>query len=286
METISAIGVDKASGLLMIAATQSADYSASKNTKSKIYLYDGLSPKAARVIPINGLVTSFKSTDDRTIVFIGNKIGYFTGSGVKFLRKMNFALGDATKLVYPHRACVIENTVYYAENAKVIAYGEVREKGDKIFYPVVSNNVNSNTYKCISSIGAGLLGLAFASSKFYTFDTTSVASTGGITFYTNKYLFPRPINLRVAYVEYADPVTTLDDNRSLYYQTDRESITLLRVQGTETGSGLKNSSASSVNFIENIIGFKDQARWVQFRYNASTTNFGVRRIVITYDVAE
>lgn len=113
-DTISALGVDKVTGLMLIAVTQGTDYDLSRNGPSKILVYDGLSARPSRVIPINGTVSAMEAVDDRTYIFYGNNIGYWDGNNLQWLRKMSWTLGSgASDVVYPHHVSAIENTLYY-----------------------------------------------------------------------------------------------------------------------------------------------------------------------------
>ncbi|GAH12414.1 unnamed protein product, partial [marine sediment metagenome] len=147
-EMISALGIDQGTGKMLVA-TNATNYSGSKYHTSKVYIYDGFSNKALRVVPVEGLITSFKSVGNTTFVFYGNKLGYWTGSGIEYIRTLNFDKSNGSTLIYPHRACGIDNTLYYVDdigglgpsdtaaiNKQIMAYGEIIN-GPKVFYPVL-----------------------------------------------------------------------------------------------------------------------------------------------------
>jgi hypothetical protein len=222
-----------------------------------------------------------------TFVGYGNNLGYINGSGISFLRKLKNVSLDNAQLPYKHNFAHVGNTLYVLDGLQVLAYGETIA-GRKAFYYVFTNNTNSNKPTMLAEVGSGKLGYAFATTKFYTFDTTSVASSNTISFHTNKYDFERPVYLRSVYVEYADAVVNNDNNRALYYRSEdlQTSYQILRVQN-QTSTSLKNESGASVYFTDNIVGFtSNKVRSVQFRYNADTVNTGLKRIVVYYDPAE
>jgi hypothetical protein len=278
-EVISALGVDKGSGYLLIATTAGVDSSLTRNGTSKLYLYDGFSNKPARVIPANGTITAIKNLDDATYIFYGNNIGVFTGNGIRFLRRLNFALGDNTKAIYPHRATVIENTLYFAENNVVIAYGEVRGNTPKVFYPALKNLSSSNVYKCIHNIGSKKLGVSCATNKFYTFDTTSVASTNTADVYFNRINFPRPIYVREVYVEYNESIADAFAPGTFYIMGDNGSTNSISLTNN-TGSTFYSKHYTKLSF--NGVKFNS----IQPRLALSVSSKGIKRIVISYDVAE
>lgn len=277
-ENISALGIDKGSGYMLIATTNGSDYSSGRNGSSKIYLYDGFSNKALRVIPINGLVTSFKQVDDRTLVFYGNKVGYFTGSGVQFLRKLNFSIGDANTLIYPHRAMVIENTCYIAEDKKIIAYGEILP-GNKVFYPVYVNSPSGTPTRIdmLAHVGGEGVGFGYATDKFYTVNVHTASTAGTSDVYFNKINFPRPVFIRSAYIEWTDAVSN---------GVTPGSLRIVEAGGTETlFSSLQNTTGSDAYSIETK-SMDRKVQTAQVRYVASTATTGLKRIVIYYDIAE
>lgn len=279
-QVIVALGIDNSTGLMMISTVDQLNASGTVNSKARILLYDGNSAKVARVVIVDEMVNAFYNNGGTTFVTYGTNFGYWNGSGVNFLRKLKNVTLDNTQLAYKHHITNIGRTLYVVDGAQVLAYGEVIP-GRKVFYYAQTNNVSAAKYDCITSIGNNLLILAFTSAKSYTFDVNSTTTDGfGTTFVTNKYLFPRPIFLRKAYVEYADAVVNGDANRTLAYLTENQS-------GFATLSVLTNSSGANVNFTDNIIGFlNNKCRMVQIRYQGFTTVTGLRRIILYYDDAE
>lgn len=274
-ESISALGIDKGSGYMLIATTTGVDYSVSRNSKSKIYFYDGFSNKPLKEIPINGTVTAFKQTDDRTLVFIGNKVGYFTGSGVKFLRTNSFALGDANLAIYPHRAIVIENTVYFLDDKKIIAYGEINQ-GGKVFYPIFYNSPLGTPIRLdmISSIGGNKLGFGYASSKFFTLDTLSVATTNSQVMHTNFFDFDEEMILERVKIIWKNQVSNNVNPGSIQFYNENGAITM----GSVTAFDLKNTSGAS-NAMKEILNINIKAVQIQVRMLLDTVNPGIVRII-------
>ena len=287
-QVIVALGIDPGSGLMLISTTTALNISDTFPGINKIHWYDGNSAKSSKVTVVDEMVLSFHSVGATVYVGFGDSLGYLSGSGIQFLRKLaNVTLNEA-QLPYKHKMTNIGNTLYVLDGAKILAFGEILP-GRKVPYYAWSNPVNSNKPTLICDVGSKKLGIGFATTKFYTFDTSSVATTGTMAFYTNRISFPRPVYLRGANLEYADSVTNNDNNRNLYYQTeDRvdfgDSTAKLQIQG---GTNLKNESGAGVYIIDNVVGFADnKVRTVQLRYNTDTTNFGLRRIILYYDYAE
>ena len=219
-ETISALGIDNNTGYMLVAVTTGADYSAGRNGRSKIYFYDGFSGKAIKACETNGIITSIVPVGSQTYIFYGNKMGIFTGSGIRFLRTLRFAIGTATNLIYKHRVCVIDDTIYIAENTAsgtstvVLAYGPLQAGGVNVFYPVINPDTSSQVFTVLCSVGGNKLGYSYSSAQFYTHDITSIASVinGGQFFVSRWYRFPRPVNLHQTRVEFETSIATGSDN--------------------------------------------------------------------------
>jgi hypothetical protein len=293
-QIIIALGIDPGTGLMLISTKSTLDVSSTLPSINRLLWYDGNSSKVTKSVIVEDAILGFFTVGGVTYVGYGTNLGYINGSGISFLRKLKNVTNSNTELPYKHHFAYVENTLYVLDGLQILAYGEVLP-GRKIFYYCFKNN-NSLASKSVSlaNVGNGKLAIGFATSvpgfEFNTVDTTSVASTNTMTFYSNKYFFPKPVFLRSAYVEYADAVANNDDNRSLYYATETVTMgsVILRAQySSGSDGGLKNTSGSSVSFIDNVIGFSgSKVRWIQFRYNTSATNYGLRRIILYYDVAE
>lgn len=292
-ETISALGIDNNSGNILIGVTTGVDYSAGRNGRSRIFYYDGFSNKASKVAEVNGTITSFLSVGSATYVFYGNKMGLFTGSGIRFLRKLRFAIGTAGNLIYPHRRCVIDDTVYIAENASVVdstapttvlAYGPLITGGQNVFYPVITPATSSQPLTMLCSIGGNKLGMSYASSKFAVHDTTSIAAvaTTGQNFYSRWYRFPRPVNLFNIKIDFETPITTGSNNiGTVWIKGEDGSTTSIQVIAQDA-----NNTQGTV--VTAAIGKKTQAfrlLWVNNPSSASDV-FGVRRFTIGCEYVE
>jgi hypothetical protein len=286
---ITALAVDPSTGRMLIAATQGANYSNTLASGNVIFVWDGTSDTYLRQYNVEGMVTGFHTVGGVVYVAYGiGKIGYWNGSGISFLRKLkNITLAGAN-LPYKHHMASIDQTLYIVDGTQILAFGEITQ-GQRAWYYALKNNENSNNYTAVFPVGSGLLGVSFSASKFFTFDTTSVASTGTMAFVTNKYAFPRPIFLREMYFEYADAVPDNDGNRSIYYKTEAQGDGFVLIQDpTASFTALKNTSGASVYFINVPTNgmLKNKVRMLQFRYNTNAGNYGLRRIVVTYDYAE
>ena len=289
-QVIIALGIDPGTGLMLISTTNALDISATLTSINKLLWYDGNSAKVTKAVIVEDTILGFHSNSGVVLVGYGKKLGYVNGSGISFLRNLKNVTSTASELPYKHHFASVGNTAYILDGLQILAYGEVLP-GRKSFYYAFKNSVNSNKFTMLGNGGAGKLVFGFATTKFYSFDTTSVATTNGLSLYSNKYAFPRPVYLRSVYIEYANAVVNNNDTRYMTYNYQEQLagfVNKLYIQGqAQTTLGLKNLTGASITVIDNIIGFTpNKVTLLQLLYVATTTNNGIRRIIIRYDVAE
>lgn len=287
-DSISALGVDQGSGRMLIATTKGVDVSNTRNGGSKILIYDGYSNKVSRVVPISGTVTAFKNVGNTTFVFYGNKLGYWTGSGIEYLRTLNFDKGVSAELVYPHRTTSIDNTLYwvdtaisgdYKENCMVMAYGETINNVNA-FYPVIYEPAAATTAKpltCLTAISSTKLGYSFASSKFYTFDTTSVATNGEGVFYTKRKNFPTNVTFNGVIIEFDKVMPASSSSAGIQVIDSNGTTTTL----TAANPGVRTDMYEFTSTYPTI-----ETRSIQLRIGMSAALNGIRRITVFYTPKE
>ena len=287
-QIIVALGIDPNSGLMLISTSDSLNSSDTISSINRIHWYDGNSAKSSKVAIVDDLVIAFEPVGATVFVFYGNNMGYLNGSGISFLRKLNNVSLSSAELPFKHKVTHIGSTLYVVDGLSILAFGEVG-RGNRVFYYAVYNTVNSNKPTALFNVGNNKLVISFASAKFYTCDTTSVSTTGTLALYSLKYNFPRPVFLRSISIEYSDAVVSNDNNRTIYYKTEdaQSGFLLLFKQNQTTSTSLKNQTGASIYFQDKIIGFtKNKVMTLQLKYVADTTNTGVKRIIVYYDVAE
>jgi len=273
-QSIISMGIEPGSGYMLLGITEGDKASNSKPALSKVLVWDGFSDKPLRSIVVDDTVNAFKSVGGTTYVTYGTKFGYWNGSGITFLRTFENVTRSTTTLVFKNKITNIGNTIYTADGSRVLAYGEV-VPGQKVFYPAFKN---ATALGCLASTGGSILGMAYATAKFDTLDVESTASISSSNFYTNKYNFGRPVYIRGAFVEYPDTgqangVTSI----RLYMIDDKQASTEFSTLINSTGS---------VEYFGETRDLDKKTRTVQFHALLQNSNVGVRRIVVSYDVAE
>jgi len=280
-QVITALGIDPGSGRMLIATSTALDVSNTLAKVNRLSWYDGNSTKPDKVVIIEDMITAFHTVGGTIFVGYGQNLGYINGSGISFLRKLKNVSLNNEQLPYKHNMASNNNILYVLDGLQVLAYGEVIT-GRKIFWYAFKNNANTNKPTALFFAGSNKLGIAYATTKFVTIDISSSAIDGfGTTFVSNVYNFPRPIFLRSAYMEFTTAIANADANRELAYKTQA------RGTGFQSLTPTTNSSGGAVYELDNIIGFENnKCNSVQFRYQSFSSVNGLRRIRISYDVAE
>lgn len=183
-QMIVALGVDPVSGLMLISTKNVLDVSGTISTINRLLWYDGNSAKVSKSVFIDDAILGFQNVGGAVLVGYGNNVGYLSGSGIQWLRRLNNVTADNTQLPYKHHMTSIANTFYVLDGVQIMAFGEILP-GRKVWYPAWSNPVNSNKPTLLCEVGSKKLGIGFATTKFYTFDTSSIATVGSMTLHTN-----------------------------------------------------------------------------------------------------
>jgi hypothetical protein len=283
-QSIVALGVDPSTGLMMISVSLGQNASNTLPKGNKILLWDGFSTKVRRAIPIDSLATAFYQLGGTVFVCYGRNFGYWTGSGINFLRRFKRVTNTADLLVYKSKITNIGPVLYIADGFDIMAFGETLS-GQKRFWLAYQVNTESQSYLryAIFALGDNNLGIGYGASStasFGVFDVTAVTA-GGFNFYSRKYKFPRPIYIREIHIEYLDAVaTTATTGTITFYDQNLTAIAT---------PSLTNDSSSSTYEITRPLNNKNKIRTLQMLYTNSgytSTVAGIRRFVISYDVAE
>jgi len=284
-QVIVSLGIDPGSGSILISTVSQYNNSATINTQPMVLYYDGSSEDAYKFVLVDEMITAFYNVGGYIYITYGQNLGYWTGSGIQFLRKLDLSY-DNTVLAYKQHLTNINQTLYVIEKTRILAHGEIVGGKSKVFYYALKNNSgDSGNYSHIANIGQGRLGLGFATAKFFTFDINSVAAvtTGGGLWYSNKVDFDRPVTFNQAIIDFASAIPATSGNvltLALIPDTGESNIVTLGTVNTAT-SGLL-----SWTFPYPTI----KTRSIQFRATLASSNpadvVGIERITVFYNPQE
>jgi len=177
---------------MLISTQVSYNPTDSVQQKGIVYLYDGNSEKPTRKIVVEEMVTAFIPHGGIVHVGMGQIWGYWTGTGVAFLRKFRNVTLTTNSLPYKHHWATVGRALFCLDGSQVLAFAEV-VPGRKRFYPfsAVTSTASPNAYM-LAPIGGNLLGIGSSTNTWAVVDLTS-ANGGSGNAYTPIIQFPRPV---------------------------------------------------------------------------------------------
>jgi len=281
---IQSLAVDPSTGKLLISTTEGPNGSNTVNRTNKVYTYDGFSNKPTRAVIVDDMVTAMYPLGGTIYMFYGQSIGYWNGSGITFLRKLNNVTLSGTSLVYKNRVTNIGKTLYIADGIDLLCFEETLP-GQKRWYVNQRITASFNSYlDAIFNAGSNIVGVGYDSNgstpKFAIFDR-STRSAGLLYFKSKKYNFLRPTQVREIKIEYADSIS---NNATVGYMT-------LRNENKETVGfpNLTNDSGGARYYLVQKVNSNMKFTSLELQYeNTGHTSViaGIRRILITIDVVE
>jgi hypothetical protein len=273
-QVIVTLGIDPGSGKMLLSIVDELNLSGTLNAQARVGYYDGFSNKLIKVVLADEMITCFYNVGGTLFIGYGQKFGYWTGTGIQFLRKLNIALTNE-ELLYKHHITNIGQIVYLLEKNKILAFGEiVQGKGRSWWYlrqnAPAGSPVNMTFLTYMSS---NILVYSYATSQFFTIDTSSSAShdANGILF-TRKYDFPRNITFNNLVIDFESALTANVTAGTVYLFPDDGSTPLIATVVT-TQSGILTFQCPWPT---------QQLRSFQIRY-ISSTNLGIERMTIFYN---
>lgn len=286
-DRITALGIDPGSGLMLIGIATYAGNNASTPARFFVALYDGYSAKVRRRIPVDGLITSFRSVGGTVYVGVGNTVGVWNGSGVTFLRRLSQAGINSSTLPYKSRLSYFQNTLLVADGTDVLAYGDIAN-GKKVWYPFYRNQVNSNFIGAIvtttttttsgssGSPNSPVIAINDTGTSIRMVEPmdTSLIATG--LYYTPKINFERPVNIRRIRL-FTTGITTTAGIGGIGIIDEDTNTTTPAVSTFVVASGTRYRFD---------FDFNKQLQELQLKLTLGTQAFGIIRAVIYYDVVE
>jgi hypothetical protein len=285
-QTITALGIDPSSGYMMVGVSTRANFPDLASTSSYIGLYDGTNPtQFTKVIPVDDQISAFYNVGGTIFVFYGQNMGYFTGSGIKFLRKIANIDYVSGLLTYKPHVTNISNTLYVVAGSTLMAFGETISGsnsnygvGNKVFYNALDYD-DSTPILFITNVGAGNLMVyrAAGDASISSIEIFNVygdsTDSSNLTFYSNRTYHARPISVRSVGVE-IDQVKSGAGTMTLYLMDDN---------GNTNTIGSMPDGVKHWRFLCNIA---DQLTASQIKVVSTNNISGVVRIVVYYDFAE
>ncbi len=280
---IIALGIEPGTGKMMISTSEGANGSDTIPRQAKIMIYDGFSNKPSRAVPVDDMVTEIYPLGGTPIMFYGQNVGYWNGSGIAFLRRLRSVTLSGTSLVYKHRVTTVGKALIIADGLRMLVMEETLPGQRRWYYnfsvPAFPNNVDA-----VFNMGNNIVGVGYdttGSTPTFGIVDRSARTTGSLNFYSKKYKFSRPVKIRDLRIEYLDSVAVAATSGSISFIT----------QGfvSVAAPSLTNDGAASTFEIYRKIENKQKFTTLQINYsNSGSTSViaGIRRIIVSLDPVE
>ncbi len=276
-QVIVALGIDPGSGKMVVSVIDELNASGTLNAQARVGYYDGFSNKFIKVVLADEMITCFFNVGGTLFIGYGQKFGYWTGTGIQFLRRINISL-DNTELIYKHHITNIGQVLYFLEKNKILAFGEIMQGKGRSWWYLYQNLPAGSAVNLtfVTYLSSNLLAFSYATSKFFTLDTSSVASIDANSLvFSFKYTFPRPVTFNSLVIDYPSPITQSTTIATVYLFTDNSNQPLIATVTTpRTDLQTFNCDYPTV-----------QTRSIEIRYIASL-NTAIERWLITYNDKE
>lgn len=283
-EKIVALGIDPATGYMMISIQTVYDLSDTIPSLKAVYLWNGGTIKPARKILVDDMITAFFNLEGRVYVGAGQTLGVWNGSGVTFLRKFKNVTLSQTDLPYKHNFTNTRNILHVIDGNQVLSYGAVVTGKMGFFYTAYAptGSASQNFLSCIFPCGSNRIAVAYdqgsTTYKVYSFDYSST-SAAIPSIYFNSVYFPRPVWIRKIRIITAGVTTTNAGGIGSLTVTSEDSVY------TTTPLTFIVPAAQSPKYVFDF-DFEIKLQGFFPRINLDTQGIGIIQVYAYYDIAE
>lgn len=280
------IGGDLAQGRMLVSFAQNVGSSFLQTNTYQYFVgsWDTSDPSkfVYPAVQVEDIVWTFIYFGGYQYVIYGNNFGYFTGSGIQFLRKLNFDQTIAFQVINKHKVCVSPSFLYIADLTQILAYGNIT-KDNKIFWYLYTASLGNII--CLYKATPTKLGIGYDDSNKDTgyFDLTlNNQSQSNSKFYSLQYYFPKPVYIRDIDIDYqvAIPGGGVATGVAGIIKILNEQNQLISVNPTNF-----NDSTAKYSIIHTVSN-PPKLRRMQLQYIFVNGYYPVKRFVIRYDIAE
>lgn len=184
---------------LIAFCSSTADYSHTRGARSVAFIINTVTLEFTQEIPIDAQVEGARLVGGVLYVMYGRNLGYFTDTGIAFLRRLEEIDLQGFRLGYKYHMGDLEGHLLVVEQDHVLAFGDLGA-GKVFWYPITNRPHTGRPLDAILPIGNGQIIYGTETSggveKLYKLDFYSTGSTSTTNFYTNKISFPRRVWIR------------------------------------------------------------------------------------------
>lgn len=293
-QVIVALGIEPGSGRMMLSTVSGENGSGTDPKICKILLWDGFSNKVLRSIIVDEMVTAFHNVNGTVFVIYGRNLGYWNGSGITFLRRLDkISTLTGSYLGYKSHITSIGNCLYVVDGTYVLAYEVIKGGSPKVFYYAYSQQSGLNSQvgslNLIRNMGSDNLGISYTytsgsvTNYLFRFPTRTASLTAQTSFRTKYYKFPVLSRIREIRVYFVDAVAPNESPLNI-------SVVSSDINTAVTFQVKYNTQSTSVYSMTYLPRSKNLAELEDFYLyvNTGDSNIcrGIRKIVIYYDLVE
>lgn len=273
-QVIVALGIDPGTGKMLLSTTTAPNKNDTDIRTNKVLYYDGFSNKVLKSVLVDDMIMGFYPTGATLYVGYGQNLGYWTGTGIQFVRKLTIAL-SAEQLLYRPHFTNTGSTLYVTDGNYILAYGVVVQGIGPSFRYVYRDS--THTIGMICNLGNNVLGIGTTTANlFSTLDTSSTATLGTADLYSVRANFPRKVIFKSVIIEYFDPLPS--DGTTVGV------VSLVTEQGALVA--VKTITNTIVNnYVVECPYPTFDTRMIQFNYTPSQ-NIGIRRMTVFHSPKE
>lgn len=242
---------------------QTIDYSHTRPNGGLVYLVDTNLKQWTREIQTNSQVEGSRLVEGVVYTTYGANVGYFTGSGIKFLKKL-----QTSTVLYSNQLSNIEGILLVCDGLNVKAFGSIGL--GKVWWTIGAGNA---TLKMVGNQGNGNFVFGFATNTLYQLNTASVGTSGG-PFYTNRYQFGQEVMIRRIVIVHT--ATVAGTNRFIFYSRDTEN----------TSSAMVDKTYSTAGIVRTTIETNTRSDFFQGVFSWQNGAMGLKEIVVYFDPIE
>lgn len=250
------------------------NYSGTQQTRAVAFIINTVTLEYTQMIELDDMVTAARLVGGILYVVYANKLGYFTDTGIQYLRDLNIpttAGGD--ELVYKHHIGNMAGHLLICENKNLLAFGDLGA-GKVFWYP--TTNYISNMDSVLGLGGNSILfGNEASGNELLLKVDLDDGGVGVGTFYSNKYNFPSKIWVRKIEVEHSTLSVSGEVLDVGYVNNSGSSISLGQRQYSDNGA--QTHSRIDCNVLGDAF---------TFYVGVSASGLTIRKITIYYEYAE
>lgn len=229
-QVIVALGIDPGSGRMLISVVNQYNISDTVNSQAFVLYYDGFSNKVVKTVPVDDMITAFYNVGGTVFVGYGPRVGYWTGAGIEFLRKLNVSYDNA-ELPYKHHFTNWGQILVVVEKNRFLCFGKVTQDSAPVWWYAYANLVGGTptNMTIAANLGSSNLCFSYATSKFFLWNILSTSSLFiDSAFYSLKYNIKRKTTFNQVLVEFVNSLTANIDAGTLYFIDSEGNVTLLK----------------------------------------------------------